>query len=70
MLPRLMAEDALVMTKAVAVGNGTLEGDEGKKILKAWEEQAGIKRSIRPLSKDKTEAALAVMGIEVCPAKS
>ena len=41
MLPQLQAEESLRFTMAIAVGNGTLKKGESRRILRAWDREAG-----------------------------
>jgi len=70
MLPRLKAEEAIFLSNIVAVGNGTLKEGEGQRILREWQDQARRPGRVETLSKEKTETALAVMGIQVCHGKN
>jgi len=73
MISRIQAAESLRRSAEVAVGNGTLKEDEGKRITREWlsEANAGNKETKPRLTKNQMMLKLASMGIGVveCPAK-
>ena len=59
MMPRLLAEESLLLAERVAVGTGSLKAGSGKRILNRWRRESQATGRAKPVSPDR----LAVMGV-------
>ena len=65
-LPRLTAEESLLMAERVAVGSGSLKKGKGRQIAGQWHRATGQTRHVlRPKSREAYEAQMAMAGIGV-----